>query len=371
MRHRGGRNEDALADFAQAQRLARTAGDDARAIEILLDHATALDWLNQLEGAQALVTQAWWLSALVDDALLAARLLMARGRHLWRNNRLADAWPLLEEAVARARTLGVAAHEAHVASLLMLGHLLPALGQLTRAAEVFAEAIALCEARRDPVHLAGALNNRMSLWAARNDARAAEVDQRRFMQLMSELGMSASEQHGRFNLALIAYQRGDFAGARARIATALAHEARLPTDAVFLLALRLLDARCRLFVEGVAVAPAVAALRAARAEMLPFLRVQLAILEAGLADTSDEVWQALAAECTTLSLSDEQVELLEVRALVALRGRRPDEACRWLRQALALTARCPTFAAARIERALTQLERQRRRSTRPVVNARS
>src|SRR5262249_32655140 len=97
VRYRIGRYEDALEDFEQARRLAHASGSQEVETGLLLDQATALDWMNEFDRAAALAAQAKALAESPSPAL-SAQLLMAHGRTLWRKNQLAEARPLLERA---------------------------------------------------------------------------------------------------------------------------------------------------------------------------------------------------------------------------------------------------------------------------------
>src|SRR5262249_3272759 len=65
MRYRNGRYHDALGDFTAARALAHACGDAVAEIEILLDEATALDWMSEYKSSEQRVEEA---RALLDDA---------------------------------------------------------------------------------------------------------------------------------------------------------------------------------------------------------------------------------------------------------------------------------------------------------------
>ncbi len=96
MRSRIGRYHDALTDFSCAREMAREQGDAAAQVDILLDEATALDWLNEFKSSEERVEEARALADGGGSPLLAARLLLGLGRSAHRFSRNEEAAALLE-----------------------------------------------------------------------------------------------------------------------------------------------------------------------------------------------------------------------------------------------------------------------------------
>ena len=206
VRYRLQRIDDALADLRAARALAEARGDVVREADLLLEEATALDWRDDTDGSTALLEQA--LRCLGDSVPpgLAARHELARARVVVRQGDVTGAVPPLERAVAAARAAGDAETEA--ISLAMLGAMLAYAGRLEESAGRFDEAIILCEATGDTLHLGVALNNRMVLRVQHRDVAGARADLERAVALGRELGNVQIERTSAFNLALLLGYQG-------------------------------------------------------------------------------------------------------------------------------------------------------------------
>ncbi|WNZ59029.1 tetratricopeptide repeat protein [Myxococcus sp. MxC21-1] len=90
----------------------------------------------------------------------------------------------------------------------MLGAMLAWTDRLNEASSRFDEAIALCEATGDTLHLGVALNNRMVLHVQRRDVAGARADLERAVSLGRELGNVQIERTSAFNLALLLGYQG-------------------------------------------------------------------------------------------------------------------------------------------------------------------
>ena len=99
MRYRIGRYEDSLVDFEEARAFARQLCDSTAEAEILLDAATALDWVSEFARSGAMVAEAAVLVQTAPSSALRARLVLGTGRALARQDRLAEACAALDEAV--------------------------------------------------------------------------------------------------------------------------------------------------------------------------------------------------------------------------------------------------------------------------------
>ncbi len=323
MRYRLGRYEDALVDFTAARELARDLGDRAAEVDLLLDEATARDWVDDPQRSAALVEEA---AARVEipSPLLAANLSMGRGRAAWRLGELATARAHLQAAVAFAEPLGEVGHEPLVTSLVMLGHLLPALGEVEEAHRSLARAIERCRLVGDRVHEAAALNNQFEAWMSDGDVERAVAAQRQSIAIARELGMTRHEQHGRFNLALAHAAAGELARARPELEAALEIEARYPSEAPFAWAVTLFDATLWCLMDRPADAERAVATLRRRGEAPPatFMALQQRMLELALADAAESEWEALDADARGLP---EQIDALELRGVSALRHGREME----------------------------------------------
>src|SRR5262249_51158756 len=144
MRYRLGRYDDALEDFARARALAHELDDRLTEIEVLLDEATALDWIDEYRKSKELVHEARTLAAAGTTPLIEARLLMGLGRACFRFSEDGEAAELLGRAAASADRLGDAGYETSVISLLLGGYILATLGRLEDSEGAFDRVIPLC-----------------------------------------------------------------------------------------------------------------------------------------------------------------------------------------------------------------------------------
>ena len=193
------RVRNALEDLDGALAIARGLGDPRLEIEVLLERATALDWSDDYAGSTAVAELAIARHREAAIADLGPEIALARARIVYRQARLGDAIPLLDEVIELARRDGHA--ETETIALVMLGVVLAEAKQFDRAEVVFRELIALCERRDDRFHLGAAYSNRMILWAILGQAERAEADLRTVIQLARETGLAALERSATHNLA--------------------------------------------------------------------------------------------------------------------------------------------------------------------------
>ncbi|WP_437779713.1 protein kinase domain-containing protein [Sorangium sp. So ce1097] len=367
MRYRLGRYHDALADLASARAIARARGDVPAQIDILLDEATALDWMDEFKSSEERVEEARALAAgIALSPALAARLSLGVGRSLHRFSREEEAAAALERAAAAAASLGDDGYETLVISLLMLGFVLQGLGRLDDAEDALGRAIALCEAHRDTLHLGSVTNNRALLWACRGDKARMIADLERVLSLARELGQSGLERVGEYNLGEYLYLMDDLHAAKPHIERALEIEQRRFCGACRPVAL-LLKARFLFYCGEEAEARALfERMREmqdrARAEgradalMVPSEEVLCAMI--GLAtgdggdggDGSDDAWDALVDRSAQSSVGQEHVEVLEIRAVTALRRGRLAAARAALSAAQRAAERIPNVMGDRLRR---------------------
>ena len=361
MRYRIGRSEDAVADFAAARVLARAVDDGDALVDLLLEEATAFDWRNDFVRSAALVHEARAEALLLFDRseLRSARLSLGAGRSLFRAGDWAAAELELSLSAQLAAGCGDPGYETQVIALTLLQVVLPQLGRVGETEKISERVIALCRSHGDQLHLGSAINNRRNLLVARKDLAACIADQQTFMRIGRELGMVIAEYAGEFNLGEIQYQAGDEQKALLHAGRAVAIEDRHPEVAPRLLAL-LLRARIHAW------AGQAEAARTARARVLAAVekaagerRASGALLqsEAVLADLVDLAtraastaeWDALEERSARDSMEQEHLEVLEVRALAALRAGRPAEARAALERAREAAARTPNLFDQRLQ----------------------
>jgi hypothetical protein len=358
VRYRIGRGPDAAGDLAAAAEVARGAGDETARAGCLLDLATALDWMNDFQGSARRVEEARAAAGAAPPPALAARLRLGEGRALFRAERRAEARLALGEAAALAEPLGDEGYETLVIALLLLVFLLPAFGLAGEADRAADRVLSLARARGDLLHQAAALNNRQSVHVARKDLAGALADLDAYRAIGRELGMASIEHYAAYNGGELLYQAGDLdrAAERARRARDLerAHPELAPFPYAELLEARILarrddgaGARSRL--------AEIARMRErARAEgrggdAAPSFEVLLALVDLSSRTAGPEEWDRLVERSRDASVEQEPIEVLEMRALAALRAGRAEEARRALAEARALAARIPTLMDGRLD----------------------
>ncbi|WP_437812558.1 serine/threonine-protein kinase [Sorangium sp. So ce1078] len=383
MRYRLGRYHDALADFASARTIARARGDVPAQIDILLDEATALDWMDEFKSSEERVEEAGALAAgIALSPALAARLSLGVGRSLHRFSREEEAAAALERAAAASASLGDDGYETRVISLLMLGFVFQGLGRLDEAEEALGQAIALCEAHHDTLHLGSVTNNRALLWACRGDKARMIADLERVLSLARELGQSGLERVGEYNLGEYLYLMDDLAAAKPHIERALEIEQHRFCGTCRPVAL-LLKARFLFYCGEQAEARALfermrEMQEQARAEgradalMGPSEEVLCAMIDLATRDGSDAAWDALVEASAQSSVGQEHIEVLEIRAVTALRRGRLAAARGGLAAALLAAQRIPNVMADRLRRhaaAIAEREAAEAASDRPTLPA--
>jgi serine/threonine protein kinase/tetratricopeptide (TPR) repeat protein len=359
MRKQLGRYHDAIIDLARARKAARAAGDALAEAALLLDEATALDWMDDHASSHERVERAREILSERSTPLLEARLLLGMGRSLHRRSRDEDAAAHLERARAAAEWLGAEGYETHVIALLMLGFIYQGLARLDDAERALDATVALCEAHGDALHLCSATSNRALLWALRGDAARTIADFERVITLGRELGQDALELMGHYNLGEYLYFVEDLDAAAPHVARALSIDARRTGGAVRPV-IALLDARLALYQGEEGAARAIAsAIRdpAGQAESLPVPseEVLYSMIELSTRDSSESEWDELEACSELFSIGQERLEVLEARALWALRRGRLAEAARRLEAALECALKIPNSMGPRIARALARL----------------
>jgi tetratricopeptide (TPR) repeat protein len=362
MRYRIGRYHDALADLSAARALVAEAGDVEAEVEILLDEATALDWMDERERSEERVLEARARAAARCSPHLDARVLLGLGRSAYRHSRNEESVELLGRAASVAEALGEEAYETLVIALLLLGGILPALGHIDDALRALSKATALCAAHGDRLHLAAALNNRAICWGGLGRSDQVTADLGGLLAIARELGLDALEFSGEINLGEILLLMDHVAAAAPHIARALTLDRRLSGDALRPMTL-LLQARLHLRREELAEAAAIAVdLRrrevaereAGRTLLVPVEEIVCSLVELATSGAGEDAWAALEVHAEEAGFGPERIEAIEARALAAARRGLFAEAKEHLIRAVALGEIIPCPMSLRVAKRLTE-----------------
>ncbi|MRG95758.1 serine/threonine-protein kinase [Polyangium spumosum] len=359
-RFRRGQHQDAVTELAAAAEQAEAAGDVLLQVELLLDEAMVFDWMGDVKRAEerVLAAQARYVEG--SSPLVDARLLLGLGRTWHRADRKEEAARALAGAEEKAAELGEEGYETRTIALLLLGFILPGLGRLEEAASVLDEVIHGCEVRADLLHLGAALANRGLIRGCIGDRAGLIADLERTIAIGHEIGHPALELVGHYNLAEYLYLMDDLAAAEPCIRSAAALFTR-PKIGAHPAIVQLLEARIAVYRGDEASAAAVVrAIRSAQVEaraqgaeiLAPSEEVLCSMVELATIDAPDERWDELEERSARCSVGQERIEVLEARALTALRRGRRDEAARRLRAALDVASRVPNVMMVRLRRAL-------------------
>ncbi|WP_437739792.1 protein kinase [Sorangium sp. So ce1504] len=360
MRYRLGRYHDALGDLDRGRTMATLEGDVIEQIEILLDEATALDWMNDYGRSKQRVEEARALARGDLPPALAARLSMAVARSLKRESREEESAQEFERAAAQAEGLGDEGYETLVVSLLVLGSIYPGLGKLDEAGAVLDRAIRMCEERGDLLHLASVINVRALLRACLGDSAGMILDFCRLVTVSRELGLGMMELVSEFNLGEYLYLMGNLDAATPHVERAVSLECQQRGEearpVVHLLLARMLlyrgeGSRAREIIEAIRVqqAKAVVAGRDDTA-MAPAEEVLWSMVDLATRDASAEEWDELEERSARFSVGQEQIEVIEARARALSRGDRHEEAKAALERAIEVAGRIPNVMRERLER---------------------
>lgn len=365
MRYRIGRHHDALTDFSFARSMAAEQGDVITQVEILLDEATALDWLNEFKSSEERVLTAQSLATGGTTPLVEARLLLGLGRAAHRFSRNEEAAALLERAAAAAEPLEDDGYETRIIALSMLGFIYQGLSRLDDAQRALDETIALCESHGDRFHLGGAINNRALVWSYLADKDRMCADTNRALSLAREFAQPTLEFASEVNVGEALLLLDDPQAAEPHIRRALDLDRRLTGDAIRPV-IALLEARLHLYLGNVARVRAILQrIRARETEarnrgegdalMVPVEEVMWSMLDLATTETNERAWDDLEMRAQQLSLGLEQIELVETRAMWTAQRGRADEARLHLQRAMALASRVPNCLGPRLSRRLREL----------------
>ncbi|MFO0756258.1 MAG: protein kinase [Byssovorax sp.] len=367
VRYRIGRCHDALTDFSCARAIAAEEEDDLVEAEILLDEAAAFDSMEEHHSAEVQVEQAALL--LRDPALpaLGARLLLAQGRAALRRRRQDGAAALLGQAAIAAGELGSDGHETLVGALLLLAEVHLDAGRLDEAGATLARLIFLCEAYGDTFHLCSAFRVRGRLRALAGDRGAMVDDLSRSLSTARALGQGTLERMAEQELGEHLFLLDDLEAAAPHVQRAAVLDRRF-VEGERRPVVPLLEARlaCYRGDEGAA-ASLLGAIRARQkaalaegqidALMTPPEDVLFHMVELSLAGGDAAAWDALEARAERAAGVEVRLEVLEGRALAALRRGRPDEARAHLERALGLARAVPSVLLSRLQRWLAEASR--------------
>ncbi|WP_437668869.1 protein kinase domain-containing protein [Sorangium sp. So ce131] len=342
-RYRLQRLDESLGDLRAARALAEAAGDRGRAAELLLEEATALDWLEDFPASAAAAARAAELCEGLGDARLDARCLLARGRSDCRGQRVDEGIPRVEQAARDALALGD--HEAHVIARLVLVPSLSVAGRLDEAERHGEAAVAACLRAGDVFHLCGAYINRVFMWVKRREEGRAVADQREAVRLARELGHAQLERWATLNLSELRYWMGALDEALALARRSLDLQRRYfnqrpsPDDLLLLARIQLArgehEDAARCLAEARASVPEL--------DLTPCARtlarlVQLALDDRAAGRFDATAWRALVEEARHTAILHEHVEALLGAVLSAVRAGAAGEARVFLAEARSVSA---------------------------------
>jgi len=363
MRYRMSRH-DAVDDLTVALAVARGLEDREAEVEIVMEMATAVEWMAEYHRSAELVTEAAALLEKLDvrNDFLRASLLVGQGRALWRAQEPDRAAEKLREALAVADPLGDQAYEIRVICLLLLADLLPYRGKVAEAEQVFETVMSLTREHGDQMHLMAAYLNTRTLWLARRNLDRALEDTRHGIKIAREIGLVVATFGGEFNLGELLYQAGDADAAWPHVQHAVEIEAKglspYKRPAARLLEARLLaylgrDQEARKLVDELTAMQA-AAERAGDAEsqLFPPEQVLLRLVDLCTREATEAEWTELDARSRAASIEQEPIEVAEMTALALGRRGDVDRARRVLDEALALADKIPNV----MERRLRQTQ---------------
>jgi tetratricopeptide (TPR) repeat protein len=356
MRYRVGRNHDALLDFAEVRAQTNPEAFVEHA-QILLDEATALDWMGDYVASRDKVLAAKALTEGRTTPALSASLLLAIGRSSCRFSCSDEAIAALELAAAEAAALGEEGYETQVVALLLLGGLAQGIGNLSNAESVLDDAIALCERHGDALHLGSSMNTRGALRAFQGDSVRMVADFERVISLGRELGQYYLEFSGHYNLGEFLYWMDRIDDATAQVARARSMTERWAAGG-WRPETILLEARIALYRGDVAQARTLA--QRVRGEgaaplTVPSDDVLCSMVELASSDADDVAWDALEQRSARYSVGPERIEVIEARGMAEARRENLEAARGHYERAAELARQIPNVLRDRILRRLSQL----------------
>ncbi len=339
MRFRLGRYEDSLKDLSAARQAAHDAAVLEREIAILLDESLVLDWLNDWPRAARLVDEAQVLARETSTPLIEARLLYGHGRTLHRADKADQACVFFEKGAAMAESLGAEGYETYILCLGLAGWEYSMLRRFDDAEAAFSRLIALTEERGDVLNLTMGLTNRSILSLLSHKTERLIQDFRRLIVVAREVGFPIVECMAQKDLGEVQYLLGQLEEAEAQVRRAIGVNRQVfgvlarGTIIAELLLGRVLVYRG----DTGAARDTMAAIRrnqdAARAagqsdaEFSPGDQVLADAVDLTVDGVCGSRWDDLLARARQIMLQPQDlIEIMELRAVAALRASRIDEA---------------------------------------------
>lgn len=360
-RFRLGQHAEAVSVLSAAREQVELEGNKLTQAELLLDEAMLHDWLGEYQKAEERVLEAKALELEGTSPLVEARLLLGLGRSSVRLGRMQQSADELARAAARAVHLGDEGYETYVISLFMLGFVLPGLGRLNEAATALDTAHKYCEERKDLLHLGGVLSNRALVRGYCGDRAGAVADFESVIALGRKLGQLRIELIGNYNLAEYYYfvDECDSAEPHLEAALAIARDPRSGTapEVVEMLAARVklyrgeLDKAAQL-IDRIRHGQAEARKKGSAESLTPSDEVLATAIECSTTNATNQAWDDVERRASEASFGQEQLEVLETRALWLLRNGHLEEAEQRLEQAIERSARILTMMGPRLQRNL-------------------
>jgi tetratricopeptide (TPR) repeat protein len=368
MRYRLGRHEDALRDLTAALERARRAGARVAEIELLLEQGVVLDGVVQIQKSAEVSREAEQLAKDVElPPTTVPRLLMALGRTAYRAENMVVAADYLTRAIAAAEPLGDDGYDSLTQSLMMLCFAHTNRGGFDDALAVAARMKSIAEEHNDLWLLVGTLQNRGLLYFLLGRVEELITDFRRAIQINREYGFAVEEALATKDLGEVLFYLGrpdecEPLGQRAAELYAMIQGEKSPRVAYS----QVMVARAKAYrgdVEG------------ARAVVDRINQIQTEIEAAGNADTAlpadgkalldgvslwlrgaaDAEWDALIARARAVPLQPPDIiELLEFKALSALRTGRREDAIRLLEEAYVEAGKSAQVTQPRLRRQIDQ-----------------
>jgi tetratricopeptide (TPR) repeat protein len=338
MRFRLGRHEDALKDLSRARELAHAVAAREREIQIMLDEALILDWLNDWPRSAQLVDAAQALSKQGSTPLIEARLVYGHARTLHRADKTDQATVYFERSAAMSEALGAEGYETHILSLGLAGWGYSLLRRFQEAEVMFGRLIEITEARGDVINLTMGLMNRNILSLLSQKTERLLQDYRRLIVIARESGLPLVECMAARDLGDVQYCLGQIEEAEAQARRALsANQKVLGPRAHGTIVTELLLGRVLVYRGDVAGAREVmAGLRRSQAEARAAGQTdaEFSTGEQVMADVvgltieavTGPAWDELLKRAREILLQPQElIEIMELRALAALRAGRAEE----------------------------------------------
>jgi tetratricopeptide (TPR) repeat protein len=368
MRFRLGRHEDAVKDFDVALARARKVGARIAEIDLMLDQAIVLDWLYQYTQSAEVTDAADKLAQ--SEAIppsIEARLLMGRGRTIMRTkpDEMVKACDTLLAAIEAGAALGDDGYEAMTQSLMMV--LLP-LTQLGRIDEALANAERLnrvADEHNDAYLRIGVRQNRGILYFMLGRLDELVNDYKAAIQIAREYGFAMAEAMATKDIGEVGCYLGrpEQAEPAARRAAEL-YEMLYGTGTSRHMGAYVIMARSQVSrgdfdavretIETVRKWRAAAQLSGgADSDLPPDARAFFDGISLWLTGGADEAFDALLAQMRAIPLqAPDIIEVMEIKALSALRGGRRADGIRFLEDACADAAKNADVIVPRLRRRL-------------------